>query len=166
MKLLMVLISCIAYFAVPVFAQEPSGMDIMKEQKKRHEAAQEFESIKMVLIDSAKNKEARDLKRYAKKDGSKKAGKMTSGFTFRHTDRNSKELQAEIKKDTLWELTSLMKTFVLRNLKTIHIMLSKKRNLKIRTVLLLKHCLQQTKRKRPAVIQNEPSGLQLIPLLH
>ncbi len=68
MKLLMVLISCIAYFAMPVFAQEPSGMDIMKEQKKRHEAAQEYESIKMVLIDSAKNKEARDLKRYVKKD--------------------------------------------------------------------------------------------------
>jgi hypothetical protein len=40
----------------------------MKEQKKRHEAIQEYESIKMALVDSSGNKEYRDMKRYAKKD--------------------------------------------------------------------------------------------------
>lgn len=68
MKFLMVLISCILYFAIPVFAQDPSGLDIMKEQKKRHESGQEYEGIKMVLIDSSNNKETRDMKRYTKKD--------------------------------------------------------------------------------------------------
>lgn len=69
MKFSAVLISCIMFFAVPVFAQELSGLDIMKEQKKRHEATQEYEKIKMVLIDSSNNKETRDMKRYAKKGG-------------------------------------------------------------------------------------------------
>ena len=49
MKFSAVLISCIMFFAVSVFAADPSGLDIMKEQKKRHEATQEYEKIKMVI---------------------------------------------------------------------------------------------------------------------
>lgn len=67
MAFLSFLISCVVLFAVPVFAKELSGLEIMKEQKKRHEATTEYENIKMVLIDSSNNKETRDMKRYAKK---------------------------------------------------------------------------------------------------
>ena len=70
MKILMILISYMLCIAAPAFSEELSGIDIMKEQKKRHEAAQEYENIKMVLIDSSGNKETRELKRYAKKDNS------------------------------------------------------------------------------------------------
>lgn len=79
MKFSSVLISCIMFFAVSVFAQELSGLDIMKEQKKRHEAMQEYEKIKMVLIDSSNNKETRDMKRYAKK-GSAGLSKFLARF--------------------------------------------------------------------------------------
>lgn len=68
MKKLIILISYMLCVAAPAFSQELSGLDIMKEQKKRHEASQEYENIKMVLIDSSSNKETRELKRYAKKD--------------------------------------------------------------------------------------------------
>ena len=60
MKILMILISYILCIAAPVFSEELSGIDIMKEQKKRHEAGQEYEDIKMVLIDSSNNKETRN----------------------------------------------------------------------------------------------------------
>ena len=40
MKILIILISYILCIAAPVFSEELSGLDIMKEQKKRHEAGQ------------------------------------------------------------------------------------------------------------------------------
>jgi hypothetical protein len=56
------------FLSTSVFGAELTGLEIMKEQRVRHEAVQEFEQIKMVLIDSSNNKEMRDMTRYAKKD--------------------------------------------------------------------------------------------------
>lgn len=69
MKRLVLFIFVLSMFlAASVFGAELTGLEIMKEQRARHEAAQEFEQIKMVLIDSSNNKEMREMTRYAKKD--------------------------------------------------------------------------------------------------
>jgi hypothetical protein len=140
------------FLSTSVFGAELTGLEIMKEQRVRHEAVQEFEQIKMVLIDSSNNKEMRDMTRYAKKDrtglfkylarfGSPADIKGTALLTWEQAGKEDdqwlylpalgqklKRIASGGKRTTSWEQTLRMKTCAVKNLKTILITLSKKKS--------------------------------------
>lgn len=65
-KVMILLVLSLIFLPFFSSAEELTGRQIMDKQKELHETDNEFEAQKMILVDSADNKEVRDVKRFSK----------------------------------------------------------------------------------------------------